>query len=51
MSSKIVATDDVDVVMAFKRIGIAQVNPPRLILSNVSGFIKRGGITAGAAVS
>jgi hypothetical protein len=51
MSSKIIPTDDEDIVMAFKHIGIAQVNPPHLILSNVSGFIKRGGITAGISYS
>ena len=44
---------DDDVVMSFKHIGISQLHPPLQILSNVSGYIKRGSITAimGASAS
>ena len=44
---------DDDVVMSFRHIGISQVHPPQEILSNVSGYIKRGSVTAimGASAS
>lgn len=35
-----------DVALAFKQLGVSSLVPPRPILSNVSGFVKRGGITA-----
>jgi hypothetical protein len=39
-----------DAVMSFKNIGISTVYPPRPILSNISGYVKRGGITAGSYI-
>lgn len=36
-----------EAVMSFKNIGISTVNPPKPILSNISGYIQKGGITAG----
>lgn len=44
---------DDDLVMSFKHIGISQIHPPEQILSNVSGYVARGCITAvmGASAS
>lgn len=44
MSQFDVAPDDV--AMSFKQVGISTLFPPRPILSNVSGFVRKGGITA-----
>jgi hypothetical protein len=41
-----IGTED-DAVISFKNIGIATVRPLAPILSNVSGYVRRGGITAG----
>ena len=35
-----------DVALSFKQLGISSLFPPQPILSNVSGFVKKGGITA-----
>eukprot|EP01041_Mallomonas_annulata_P019674 gene19674-39111_t len=42
-----------EVALSFKHIGIATINPPDPILSNVSGYVSKGGITAimGASAS
>ena len=36
-----------DVALSFKDIGISSLVPPEPIISNVSGYVVRGGITAG----
>jgi len=36
-----------DIALSFKNFGISILNPAKPILSNVSGYVKKGGITAG----
>ncbi len=45
--------DPDDIALSFKHVGISTLIPPTPILSNISGFVKRGGITAimGASAS
>ena len=35
-----------DIAMSFKNLSISSLVPPKPILSNISGFVKKGGITA-----
>ena len=37
---------NVDIVASFRDIGISSINPTKQIISNVSGYVIRGGITA-----
>lgn len=39
-------TDSSDIGLAFKDFSVSSLIPPRPILSNISGFVKKGGITA-----
>lgn len=34
------------IALSFKQLGVSSLFPPRPILSNVSGFVVKGGITA-----
>lgn len=45
--------DPSEIALSFKNLGISLLHPPTPILSNVSGYVKRGGITAvmGASAS
>lgn len=36
-----------DLAVSFRNLGVSTMFPPRPILNNVSGFVKKGGITAG----
>lgn len=38
--------NDIDIVASFRDIGISSINPTKQIISNVSGYVIRGGITA-----
>lgn len=40
-----------DVALSFKQLGISSLVPPQPILSNVSGFVKKGGITASESIT
>mmetsp|Transcript_9118 Transcript_9118/g.9175 ORF Transcript_9118/g.9175 Transcript_9118/m.9175 type:complete len:1301 (+) Transcript_9118:45-3947(+) len=53
MSASPLLDDSPDVALSFKHVSVSVVAPPKLILSNVSGYIKKGGITAvlGASAS
>jgi hypothetical protein len=35
------------IALSFKHLGISSLYPPKPILSNVSGYVLKGGITAG----
>jgi hypothetical protein len=36
-----------DIALSFKDLGVSSLFPPQPILSNISGYVKKGGITAG----
>lgn len=52
MSAKKLVTPD-DIALSFNKLGISSLYPPKPILSNVSGYVVKGGITAilGASAS
>lgn len=39
-----------DLAVSFRNLGVSTMFPPRPILNNVSGFVKKGGITAGKVI-
>lgn len=38
--------DPENIALSFKQLGVSSLFPPKSILSNVSGYVVKGGITA-----